>query len=84
MSNAKVDPVRLVRPGKASPEVEQIYDEICRLKDPRWLGPLFGFFANVPGLLKKYVYCRNPTTPIVRAMHGDSSGVRGAAMLWPA
>ena len=41
-------------------------------------------FANVPGLLKKYVYCRNPTTPIVRAVHGDSSGVRGAAMLWPA
>ena len=41
-------------------------------------------FANVPALLKKYVYHRNPTTPIVRAAHGDSSGVRGAAMLWPA
>jgi uncharacterized peroxidase-related enzyme len=54
MSNAKVDPVRLVKPGKASQEVEQIYDEICRLKDPRWLGPLFGFFANVPGLLKAW------------------------------
>jgi fructokinase len=23
-------------------------------------------------------------TPIVRARHGDSSGVRGAAWLWPA
>ncbi|HEY7744465.1 MAG TPA: hypothetical protein VIA19_15595, partial [Burkholderiales bacterium] len=54
MSNATVDPVRLVKPGKASREVEQIYDEICRLKDPRWLGPLFGFFANVPGLLKAW------------------------------
>ena len=54
MSNAKVDPVRLVKPGKACQEVEQIYDEICRLKDPRWLGPLFGFFANVPGLLKAW------------------------------
>ena len=54
MSNAKVDPVRLVKPGNASQEVEQIYDEICRLKDPRWLGPLFGFFANVPGLLKAW------------------------------
>lgn len=54
MSNAKVDPVRLVKPGKASQEVEQVYDEICRLKDPRWLGPLFGFFANVPGLLKAW------------------------------
>lgn len=40
-------------------------------------------YVNVPPLLKKYVYWRNPTTPIVRAMHGDASGVRGAAMLWP-
>jgi len=40
-------------------------------------------YANVPPLLKKYVYCKNPTTPIVRARHGDASGVRGAAMLWP-
>ena len=54
MSNAKVEPVRLVKPGKASQEVEQVYDEICRLKDPRWLGPLFGFFAHVPGLLKAW------------------------------
>jgi fructokinase len=40
-------------------------------------------YANVPPLLRKYVYCENPSTPILRAMHGDASGVRGAAMLWP-
>jgi fructokinase len=40
-------------------------------------------YANVPPLLRKYVYCESPRTPIVRAMHGDASGVRGAAMLWP-
>jgi fructokinase len=40
-------------------------------------------YANVPPLLRKYVYCENPSTPIVRAVHGDASGVRGAAMLWP-
>jgi fructokinase len=40
-------------------------------------------YANVPPLLGKYVYWKNPTTPIVRAAHGDASGVRGAAMLWP-
>jgi len=40
-------------------------------------------YANVPPLLKKYVYCEDPRTPIVRAQHGDASGVRGAAMLWP-
>jgi fructokinase len=41
-------------------------------------------YKNVPPLLSKYVYCKNPRTAIVRAMHGDASGVRGAAMLWPA
>ena len=41
-------------------------------------------YVNVPPLLRKYVYWKNPTTPIVRAAHGDASGVRGAAMLWPA
>jgi fructokinase len=40
-------------------------------------------YVNVPPLIRKYVYCDNPRTPIVHAMHGDASGVRGAAMLWP-
>ncbi len=54
MSKAEVQPVRLVKPGEGPVEVEQIYDEICRVKDPRWLGPLFGFFAVVPPLLKAW------------------------------
>ena len=41
-------------------------------------------YSAVPPLLRKYVYHPNPRTPIVRAAHGDASGVRGAAMLWPA
>jgi fructokinase len=40
-------------------------------------------YADVPPLLKKYVYWKSPRTPIARARHGDASGVRGAAMLWP-
>ncbi|HEU4352348.1 MAG TPA: ROK family protein [Burkholderiales bacterium] len=40
-------------------------------------------YMNVPPLLKKYVYWKDPRTPVVRAAHGDASGVRGAAMLWP-
>jgi fructokinase len=40
-------------------------------------------YTEVPPLLRKYVYHRDPRTPIVRAAHGDASGVRGAAMLWP-
>ena len=41
-------------------------------------------FDNVPGLLGRYTVAHAPITPIVRAMHGDASGVRGAAWLWPA
>lgn len=54
MSDAPLQLVRLVKPGEAPPEIEQIYDEICRVKDPRWLGPLFGFFALSPPLLKAW------------------------------
>jgi fructokinase len=39
--------------------------------------------ANVPRLLPAYVYSDNADVRIVRARHGDASGVRGAAMLWP-
>jgi fructokinase len=40
-------------------------------------------YANVPPLLRRHVYHPDPRTPIVRARHGDASGVRGAALLWP-
>lgn len=40
-------------------------------------------YSAVPPLLRKYTYHPNPGTPIVHARHGDASGVRGAAMLWP-
>ena len=40
-------------------------------------------YKNVPALLKKYVFGKEADTPLVRAKHGDSSGVRGAAWLWP-
>ena len=41
-------------------------------------------YTNVPRALPKYVYSDRADTPIRRAAHGDASGVRGAAMLWPA
>ena len=40
-------------------------------------------YAQVPPLLKRHVFSDVCTTPILRAKHGDSSGVRGAAWLWP-
>lgn len=41
-------------------------------------------YTAVPPLMARYVYRREIATPLLRAAHGDASGVRGAAMLWPA
>ncbi len=39
-------------------------------------------YVNVPRLWGRYVFSDRVDTRLVRAMHGDSSGVRGAAWLW--
>lgn len=39
-------------------------------------------YVAVPALLPQYVFSDAVQTQIRRAEHGDSSGVRGAAMLW--
>jgi fructokinase len=39
-------------------------------------------YELVPPQLASYVFGSEAMTPIVRSMHGDSSGVRGAAWLW--
>jgi fructokinase len=40
-------------------------------------------YREIPPLLAKYVFSDKVTTTIVKAKYGDSSGVRGAAWLWP-
>ncbi|WP_455812092.1 fructokinase [Pseudomonas graminis] len=40
-------------------------------------------YQTVPLLVKNWVFGGEFETPIRRAVHGDSSGVRGAAWLWP-
>jgi fructokinase len=39
-------------------------------------------YRNVPKHWGRYVYSDSVTTPLVKARHGDASGVRGAARLW--
>jgi len=41
-------------------------------------------YRELPGLVGRNVFTDVFATPIVRNRHGDSSGVRGAAWLWPA
>ena len=39
-------------------------------------------YETVPDLVQKWTFGKEFSTPIRKAMHGDSSGVRGAAWLW--
>ncbi len=48
------------------------------------LSNMMHLYADVPTMLRRYVFSDVIETPVVQAKHGDSSGVRGAAWLWPA
>ena len=41
-------------------------------------------YEALPDLMRPYIFSDVVSPNIVRAKHGDSSGVRGAAWLWPA
>jgi fructokinase len=41
-------------------------------------------YRSIPARLAHWVFGGECATPVRRAQHGDSSGVRGAAWLWPA
>ncbi len=40
-------------------------------------------YSELPRLIPEHAFSDVIATPVVRAKHGDSSGVRGAAWLWP-
>ncbi|MBV9116222.1 MAG: ROK family protein, partial [Acetobacteraceae bacterium] len=41
-------------------------------------------YVDVPQLMRRYVFSDTVEVKVLRNRHGDSSGVRGAAWLWPA
>lgn len=47
------------------------------------LSNLDRLYRNVPKLWGAFVFSDTVSTPLVKNRHGDSSGVRGAAWLWP-
>ena len=47
------------------------------------LSNIAAIYEELPNRLPKYVFSDRCETPVLRAKHGDSSGVRGAAWLWP-
>jgi predicted NBD/HSP70 family sugar kinase len=48
------------------------------------LSNIESLYESIPRLWPSYVFSDVVRTRLVRAVHGDSSGVRGAAWLWPA
>jgi fructokinase len=40
-------------------------------------------YSDLPPLVEKYAFTLESPPKIVKNKHGDSSGVRGAAWLWP-
>ncbi len=62
---------------------------VCNIIDPDVI-VLGGGMSNIeelyerlPGVIAHHVFSDTFETPIRKAVHGDSSGVRGAAWLWP-
>ncbi len=47
------------------------------------LSNISSLYSAVPAVWSSYVFSESVLTSLVRARHGDSSGVRGAARLWP-
>jgi fructokinase len=47
------------------------------------LSNISALYARVPRLWSRYVFSDRVTTPLLPPTHGASSGVRGAAWLWP-
>jgi fructokinase len=62
---------------------------ICNVLDPDvivlggGLSNVAALYERLPAAVGGYVFSDVFATPIVKALHGDSSGVRGAAWLWP-
>ena len=63
--------------------------QVCNLIDPGvivlggGMSNVDELYAALPDAIAAHVFSDVFQTPIRRALHGDSSGVRGAAWLWP-
>lgn len=47
------------------------------------LSNMVHLYTEVPALMARHIIAPTVLTPVLRNVHGDSSGVRGAAWLWP-
>ena len=86
---AQQDPVAELAMSRYELRLAKALAQVVNLLDPDII-VLGGGMSNIerlyqtlPTLIKAWVFGHECETPIVKAQHGDSSGVRGAAWLWP-
>lgn len=83
------DPQALAAIQRLEDRIARAFASLVNVIDPDvivvggGLSKLADIYHNVPPLLENYGFGGGIHTPIVPARHGDSSGVRGAAWLWP-
>ncbi|MCX8957703.1 fructokinase [Erwinia psidii] len=83
------DPLAEQAMGRYELRLAKSLAQIVNILDPQMI-VLGGGMSNVdrlyqtvPTLINQWVFGGECQTPIRKAVHGDSSGVRGAAWLWP-
>lgn len=86
---AQQDPVAELAMGRYEMRLAKSLAQVVNLIDPDvivlggGMSNVDRLYQTVPTLMKKWVFGGECETPVLKAVHGDSSGVRGAAWLWP-
>lgn len=83
------DPASLAALGRFEDRLARSLAHVINVLDPDvivlggGMSRVTRLYRTVPLILPEYVFGKECTTRIHPAKHGDSSGVRGAAWLWP-
>jgi fructokinase len=87
---ASTDPVATTSLARLADRIARSLATVVNIVDPDAI-VLGGGLSNIDALydlisvrLPAHTFSDGISTPILKALHGDSSGVRGAAWLWPA
>ena len=83
------DPTAVATLARYHDRLARALASVINLLDPEaivlggGMGRIPSLYTEVPRLLPRYVFSDTLATRILPPAHGDSSGVRGAAWLWP-
>lgn len=82
------DPIAMAAFDRYVDRLARAFAAVINLIDPDvivcggGMSNIEAIYENVPAKISPYTFSDGTSTPVRRAKHGDSSGVRGAAWLW--